>query len=437
MLDVCVEKYRIISYVYKLNSFNNKYIIRRLKILLKILIFFVLIFTLYGFIGKPEWGFFAHKRINRLAVFTLPPEMMYFFKSNIEYITEHSTTPDKLKFVNPHEGIRHYIDIDIWGEYPFDNLARTWSGVMEKYAVIYLTDRDTSIMLFGPEINTMVNDSLFGNGYRCSVRKYRDFIRQKIAGRILYEAIEFDTDSLALWLQIDLAGEENSKIQVSENFSQFGILPYYIYDHYYKLVRAFREMDAKRILQLATHLGHYLGDAHVPLHTTKNYNGQLTNQIGIHAFWESKVPEMLSDDEYDFFVGKAEYIDDIRGFIWKAVLESHSHKDEVLRSDSLLRLTIPDMNKFVFRERNGIVVKTESEQYVRAFNDIMNDMVEKQMRASVKALGDMWFTAWIDAGQPDLTSISDIRWNEAELKEQEKILSNPGTGVMHGCGQEH
>ncbi|MDV7392028.1 hypothetical protein RZS08_11760, partial [Arthrospira platensis SPKY1] len=169
---------------------------------------------------------------------------------------------------------------------------------------------------------------------------------------------EFDIDSLSTWLDIAIAGNNNSRIRVTENFSQFGILPYYIYDHYYKLVRAFREMDAKRILQLATHLGHYLGDAHVPLHTTKNYNGQLTNQIGIHAFWESKVPEMLSDEEYDFFVGKAEYVEDIRGFIWKAVLQSHSMKDEVLRSDSLLRLTIPDMKKFVFRERNGIVVKT-------------------------------------------------------------------------------
>ena len=399
--------------------------------------FFVVIFTLFGFISKPDWGFFAHKRINRLAVFTLPPEMMYFFKSNIEYITEHSTTPDKLRFVNPHEGIRHYIDIDIWGEYPFSDMPRTWAGVMEKYTEIHLVYQETSIQIFGPDVNSIVNDSVYGNGYRCSVRNYRDFIRQKVAGRILYESLEFDIDSFATWLEIELEGDANSRIRVTENFSRYGILPYYIHDHYYKLVRAFREMDAKRILQLATHLGHYLGDAHVPLHTTKNYNGQLTNQIGIHAFWESKVPEMLSDDEFDFFVGKAEYIDDIRGFIWNAVLESHSMKDEVLRSDSLLRLSIPDMNKFVFRERNGIVVRTESEQYIRAFNDLMNNMVEKRMRASVKALGDMWFTAWIDAGQPDLRPISDIRWSEAELKEQEKILNNPGTGVMHGCGHEH
>jgi hypothetical protein len=35
------------------------------------------------------WGFFAHKRINRFAVFTLPPEILPFYKTHIEFLTEH------------------------------------------------------------------------------------------------------------------------------------------------------------------------------------------------------------------------------------------------------------------------------------------------------------------------------------------------------------
>src|SRR5690606_15298411 len=30
-----------------------------------------------------KWGFFAHKEINRAAVFTLPAEMIRFYKSNL------------------------------------------------------------------------------------------------------------------------------------------------------------------------------------------------------------------------------------------------------------------------------------------------------------------------------------------------------------------
>ena len=42
---------------------------------------FITLVTLSG------WGFFGHKRINRYAVFTLPPEMLGFYKHHIEQIT--------------------------------------------------------------------------------------------------------------------------------------------------------------------------------------------------------------------------------------------------------------------------------------------------------------------------------------------------------------
>ena len=72
-----------------------------------------------------------------------------------------------------------------------------------------------------------------------------------------------------------------------------------------RLTKAFQDRDAKKIIQLSSEFGHYIGDAHVPLHTTENYNGQLTNQVGIHAFWESRIPELFADTEFDYFVGKA------------------------------------------------------------------------------------------------------------------------------------
>ncbi len=43
----------------------------------------------------PKWGFFGHRRINRMAVFTLPPGLIPFYKKNLEFITEHAVDPDK------------------------------------------------------------------------------------------------------------------------------------------------------------------------------------------------------------------------------------------------------------------------------------------------------------------------------------------------------
>ena len=57
-----------------------------------------------------SWGFFAHRKINRHAVFSLPTEMMHFYKSNIDFVTTHAVDPDKRRYVDPLEGPRHFLD---------------------------------------------------------------------------------------------------------------------------------------------------------------------------------------------------------------------------------------------------------------------------------------------------------------------------------------
>src|SRR4029453_7600387 len=101
------------------------------------------------------------------------------------------------------------------------------------------------------------------------------------------------------------------QIIFTDNFTLHGILPYNLEPLLMHLIDAFLKKDARRILQLSADIGHYIADAHVPLHTSQNYNGQLTGQEGIHAFWESRLPELFSE-RYDFFVGKAGYIPNIQ-----------------------------------------------------------------------------------------------------------------------------
>ncbi len=367
-----------------------------------------------------------------MAVFTLPPEMMYFFKPNIEFFTEHGPDPDKRKYVDPHEAIRHYIDIDNWGEYPFPNLPRTWLGVMIKYVEISAVYEDTKMTLFSPTINGFEGDTIYGNNVKCSFDKYSAFIKDTIVNNILNGEMVFPVDSLSKWLDIDLPLYKDFTIIVEENFSKEGISPYFLYQYYYALVHAFEKRNAKSIIRRANDIGHYIADASVPLHTTKNYNGQLTGQKGIHAFWENRIPELLADKEFDFFVGKAEYIDNIRNFFWDIILKSHSNKDKVLEAEMKIRKAFPDDKKYVFAERNGVVTRLQSEEYTRAFNNELNGMVEMRMRDAIKSLGDVWYTAWIDAGQPDLKDITDINWTKKELEEMKKINNADKNGTFHG-----
>ena len=103
-----------------------------------------------------------------------------------------------------------------------------------------------------------------------------------------------------------------------DTLNAYGILPWQIERTYYRLVKAFEERNSLKILKASADLGHYIGDAHVPLHVTENYNGQLTGQKGIHAFWESRLPELFSE-EYDYWVGRAKYVESPLKEAWNIV----------------------------------------------------------------------------------------------------------------------
>jgi len=147
-----------------------------------------------------------------------------------------------------------------------------------------------------------------------------------------------------------------------------------------RLTNAFKEKDKAKILKLSAEIGHYIADAHVPLHACTNHNGQFTNQQGIHGFWESRIPELLADKEWDFFIGKAEYISNTHDFIWKRVLESGAEADSVLHIEKKLHKQFPEDRRFAFEERNSVLIKQYPSAYTIAYNNKLNNMVERTMR---------------------------------------------------------
>jgi hypothetical protein len=286
------------------------------------------------------WGFWAHQRINRMAVFTLPPEMLLFYKKNIEYLTDHAVDPDMRRYAVEGEAPRHYIDVDHYGTYPFDNVPRKWQDAVDKFT----------------------EDSLMA----------------------------------------------------------YGIVPWHIYKHYFWLVEAFRAEDPARILKSSADIGHYIGDSNVPLHTTENYNGQLTGQKGIHGLWESRLVELFAND-YDFYIGHSEYYTDLNMEAWKWVLESHLALDSVLKFEKLLTEKTSSDQKYSFENRNNVLVKAYSKAFCTAYHDMLAGQVERRLRNSIARVGGVWYTAWVDAGQPDLRKLLDKEIVEEKEDKEPKL----------------
>jgi hypothetical protein len=67
-----------------------------------------------------------------------------------------------------------------------------------------------------------------------------------------------------------------------------GILPWNAEQLYGRLVKAMKRRDGREIVRLAGILGHYVADAFAPLHSTRNYDGQLTGNGGIHERYETE-----------------------------------------------------------------------------------------------------------------------------------------------------
>ena len=272
------------------------------------------------------WGFYAHKKINRIAVFLLPPEMLVLYKKQLSFIEEHAVDPDKRRYQVKEEGPRHYIDMDQYGPAPYLSLPRGW----------------------------------------------------KQAGA------ECGEDSL----------------------NRYGIVPWWIETMLYRLTQAFIKQDLFSILKLSAELGHYISDAHVPLHACSNHNGQKTGQRGIHGFWESRIPELLAESDWDFMVGKANWIADPMSFIWERVLQSAAAADTVLRTEKWLAGKFPLGQQYSFEERSGVLVKQYARAYSLAYNRLLRGMIERRMQESIKAVASFWITAWVQAGQPSLMSLA-------------------------------
>lgn len=287
------------------------------------------------------WGFYGHKKINYYAVFLLPPEMMQLYKPNIDFVSEHAVDPDMRRYAIAEEGPRHYIDIDRYGAYPFNELPRKWNEAVEKFT--------------------------------------------------------------------------------EDTLMQYGVVPWWVQTMLYRLTDAFKQKNQSRILKLSAEIGHYIADAHVPLHANSNHNGQFTDQRGIHGFWESRIPELLADKEWDFFIGKADYIKNPGDFIWQRVLESAKASDSVLAFEKELSKIFPSDKKFSFEERNGITTRQYSSEFCIAYDKKLNGMIERRMRQSIYAIACFWYTAWVNAGQPDLKSLSNKELSADELKEFEEL----------------
>ncbi len=208
----------------------------------------------------------------------------------------------------------------------------------------------------------------------------------------------------AAW-KMPFTWDEAVKKYSKDTLLEYGYVPYHIITMKNKLTNAYRSGNKDSILFYAVDLAHYIGDANVPLHTSLNYDGQLTNQKGLHSLWESMIPE-IEIEQYNLHSRhKAQYLKNPEQAIWDCIRRSNKLTADVFAKEIEASKDFVDSTKFRVQVRRGQEVKSYTTAFAKAYSKLLSPTINEQLLNSSNMIADFWYTAWVDAGKPNLTNL--------------------------------
>jgi hypothetical protein len=282
-----------------------------------------------------SWGFEAHKKITELAIDIILNlqsvkgveqqkfnSLKKFLEANKATIIERCIEPDMVRNELKDEQFNHFIDIDRYGSYPFEELPRDKRKAIEKFGF--------------------------------------------------------------------------------ENVQKNGLLPWRIAEVMDSLGEAISNQSNEKMLRYFSWIAHYVEDAHQPLHVTENYDGQLTNQPGIHSRFETElVKYMISKNGLNFNPKRLaselvnfEPISDKVKFAFDIVLESYKYIEPILEADRFAKDKIPVEKLYRVEKRDGRTRYIYSDDYYSIMNERLGSLVLSRMEKSAVRLAYIWLNVW-------------------------------------------
>jgi hypothetical protein len=174
-----------------------------------------------------------------------------------------------------------------------------------------------------------------------------------------------------------------------------GILPWAIMKTYDSLVTAFQSHNWHKAMLIAADLGHYIGDAHMPLHLTRNYNGQYSGQTGIHSRYETT---MIGNYQNQIIYNplQAVIVTDITEYVFNMVYTNYLYVDSVLNADIIARTVSGGSYNSTYYQKLWELTKSYTINF---------------FRQTSHSLASLIYTAWLNAGQPIMNDFDDANFS--------------------------
>jgi len=174
------------------------------------------------------------------------------------------------------------------------------------------------------------------------------------------------------------------------------------------------EDSVNQALLMGGLMSHFVGDLANPHHTTANYDGQLSGQRGLHAYFEHEVIAQLPFElsaqvamqakknwlaTYPKSEQKA-ILSNPQKLVWALVANSHSRLPELLRLDTQYSLLEESKSE---KDRATRKPVTETARHYEAF-------AIERLAIGASTLSQLWVLAWQQAGAPDLSTFRSYNY---------------------------
>ncbi len=194
-----------------------------------------------------------------------------------------------------------------------------------------------------------------------------------------------------------------------------GILPWATERTFDSLRNCMQRHDFAKAKIFAADLGHYVADGHMPMHITKNYDGQLTGNTGIHSRYEStminaRIGEIIYTGE------DATIVSNVNQYIFNYLYATYPYCDSILAADNYAKTQSSSTSSVTYK--NALWAKTKG-------------FTIPLFKSASNALAALIYTAWVQAGSPSLTNTSLYDPASAGNAVLEQNSPNPFTLSTH------
>ena len=167
----------------------------------------------------------------------------------------------------------------------------------------------------------------------------------------------------------------------------------------------------------ASDLGHYVGDGHMPLHLTKNYDGGMTGQSGIHSRYETTMVSAYSSSLSNYTGDQVHLVSNINKYVFDYIYVDYHYKDSVLAADTYAK------NQAGSYSASGYTAALWSKAH---FTTLL-------FHNSSHSLAELIYSAWTEAGSPAFGSKVSTAVSNAAVSNV-LVYPNPTKGILNVIG---